>query len=188
MDHLELARICEQAYEESTISTDNGTQFLLRSTPDKTIIAFRGTESNFEDILTDLRALPTWSPELQRACHSGFLSGALSTLPAIKNIAHRSPIVLTGHSLGGALARLTKALLNIECELVTFGEPRSMFGWSGVHGTRYVNGNDCVPSHPWAMWGYRHQDPETLIGKPGGRYTMHKISQYINTLERQENE
>ncbi|KAL8801648.1 MAG: hypothetical protein Q9200_006875 [Gallowayella weberi] len=86
-------------------------------------------------------------------------------------------IIVTGHSLGGAVATLAAAELRrldghflAETELYTFGSPRiandvaaewlsgqSRFSW------RITNENDIVPRLPPHILGYHHTEPEYWI-------------------------
>ncbi|KAL8958030.1 MAG: hypothetical protein Q9193_004838 [Seirophora villosa] len=90
-------------------------------------------------------------------------------------------IVVTGHSLGGAVATLAAGDLRrldehfrTTTELYTFGSPRvankkaatwltaqSRFSW------RITNGNDLVPRLPPRLFGYHHVRPEYWIPRNG---------------------
>lgn len=81
------------------------------------------------------------------------------------------PLVLCGHSLGGAVATIIAAQLqemHPDMALVTFGSPRPgghkfRERFNVLH-RRYVHENDVVPSLPPAMFGYRHTGPATRLG------------------------
>jgi triacylglycerol lipase len=125
-------------------------------------IAFRGTQADkLEDILSDLRFLPVrWSG--QGHVHSGFLRALDSVREDIEDwlTPHlESACVVTGHSLGAALATLMAARLGY-AELVTFGSPRvgtaafaRMFTDRPVR--RYVDCADVVTRVPPPL-GYKH--------------------------------
>ncbi|KAL8750962.1 MAG: hypothetical protein Q9199_006736 [Rusavskia elegans] len=90
-------------------------------------------------------------------------------------------IVVTGHSLGGAVATIAAAELRrldahfaAQTELYTFGSPRiankeaarwlsdqSRFSW------RITNENDLVPRLPPRVLGYHHMEPEYWIAQNG---------------------
>ena len=81
------------------------------------------------------------------------------------------PLVLCGHSLGGAVATIIAAQLQEiypEMVLVTFGSPRpggrKFRERFKVQHWRYVHENDVVPALPPAMFGYRHTGPATRLG------------------------
>lgn len=158
--------------------TRNGTQALCAHTDDHVIVAFRGTEINrVEDWITDLKC----------ACirhdfgkvHSGFFGAYRAVSVLLRNYfrEHQNKrVVLTGHSLGAALASLCAAdlirrpyhPLYEKPLLVTFGSPRvGNYGFSAVVSRacevrRYVNNNDVVPKCPfvgyWHTTGLRYFD------------------------------
>jgi len=185
-----LAYLCEEAYQYDDLKLAGGTQGIRVRINKTNIIAIRGTEFDFEDILRDLRALPWWSRELGCFAHAGFLKAAREVLPLAEDLS--DPLIITGHSLGGAIAHLTAQLLKSPVRVVTFGEPRCILGRSlpvNADYTRYVNGDDAVPEHPWELWGYRHQVEATKIGHHDHRFsskkfTDHKITEYIQEFVR----
>jgi triacylglycerol lipase len=125
-------------------------------------IAFRGTQADkVEDILSDLRFLPVrWFGKGQ--VHRGFLRALESVRAEIEDwLTHHteSACVVTGHSLGAAIATLMVARLD-HAELVTFGSPRvgtaafaQMFKGRPVR--RYVDCADVVTRVPPPV-GYKH--------------------------------
>jgi len=180
-----LVHLCQDAYTRDDLKISGGTQGIIARANGFNIIAFRGTEFDFEDILRDIRVLPWWSKEIGHFVHAGFLKAARQALPIAAEL--KRPIILTGHSLGGAIARVVSLLLNRpDITVITFGEPRSIIGTlaerRNIRSMRYVNGNDAVPKHPWPLWGYRHQGRRRNIGETEGRFTDHKISNYIKNL------
>ena len=183
MDYQALALLCQAAYKHDDLHVGGDTQGIIARMHGANIVAFRGTEFDFEDIIRDIRAMPWWSGELQCFVHSGFLKGARRALPIITALP--GPLVLTGHSLGGALARVSAGLLQrSDVTVVTYGEPRSIMGTLPLdpHSKRFVNGRDCVPKHPYPIWGYRHQGDAAFIGEKHGRFTDHKIANYVAAL------
>ena len=177
----ELAIISARAYECSDFSCKDGTQGIVLGNT----IAFRGTQFDHEDILKDLRAFP--HSAYGTFVHGGFLSGARSAWEFVEPHLTNDTI-LTGHSLGGGLARTIALIMQSKGmkppRVVTFGEPRSCFKPPVVakYSIRYIHGNDCVPSHPWALWGYRHDDTNLNIGVYNDRLLDHKIGHYIRVL------
>ncbi|WP_334128264.1 lipase family protein [Sneathiella sp.] len=134
-----------------------------------TVVAFRGTEFDYEDILTDLKIT---RDRLERcslgSVHSGFNAGAIALADPIRNALekyrHRGPLYFTGHSLGGALAQLVQWRLSHEDDIATysFGSPRVGDGLYALnYGSRYqhfriVNASDIVPNVPPSTLGYEH--------------------------------
>jgi Lipase (class 3) len=139
-----------------------------------TVIAFRGTvPTNAANWRRDISAWPAHHAALGW-CHAGFLFGAVGLWPAIRMAAAGRRVVLTGHSLGGALAVITAGLLMAAgmppAALVTFGAPRA-----GSRRLRrlisampivrqYRNGDDPVPRVPWCCGFYRHMRPLIQFG------------------------
>lgn len=122
-----------------------------------TVIAFRGTvPSLLRDWLRDLNIIPTWRKRIGW-CHRGFMQGAELVFPALLAGTAGRQVILTGHSLGGALAVATAALLTRAgrppAALVTFGAPRVGL-WRmrrllrKVTVRQYCDGDDPVPCVP----------------------------------------
>ena len=117
---------------KSTIKVENkmtgATAFVIqRKTID--VIAFRGTQKKVNDVLTDMFVLPV--PYVGRLCHGGFVAQHVSIWGEIeKHLDPKKRTLITGHSLGGALAELSAAKLNGKHEninLITFGKPNVFF-------------------------------------------------------------
>ena len=92
-----------------------------------TVLAFRGTESDkFEDLFSDLATVQTDFPGGGRI-HSGFWKAYEPVRDRIANLlAQREGLLLiTGHSLGAALATVAAAEV-APTKLITFGSPRML--------------------------------------------------------------
>jgi triacylglycerol lipase len=88
-------------------------------------------------------------------------------------------LVVTGHSLGGALAVLAADILNAQGFLIhsvyTFGQPRvgdatfaARYNMTlGQRTFRIVNSNDLVPRLPGWLMGYRHCGQHFFITAAG---------------------
>lgn len=166
---------------------------VVTQTGDLTVIAFRGTvPSDWEDWFRDFAAWPyriVNHPSLG-FCHEGFIAGAAAILQPLRGILSPSrPFAITGHSLGGALAIATGALL-VDCGLVpirltTFGAPRvgmSLTGILGrVDGRRFRHGDDPVPEVP--SWPYVNDRAWTRVGEPAvDPIDDHLIAGYLAAL------
>lgn len=141
-------------------SPETGTQAFLAQRPGEYyVLAFRGTEKNRKDILTDLDARFYETPEGK--AHRGFSSAYDSVSKDICEILRKrpsgdaEPLFVTGHSLGGALATVATKMLESEfivSACYTYGSPRvGNAEWSdGLKSPVYrvVNGADGVPLVP----------------------------------------
>lgn len=145
------------------------TQAFLISSPELTVIAFRGTQQRcWRDWMTDLKLRMV--PGCGGRVHRGFLE-ALDQIwdEVMMELAkcHRSQQALwiTGHSLGGALATLAASRLQQSVNSVyTFGSPRvgdhqfcdRFESFLGDRTFRVVNDEDLVTRVPPRALGYRH--------------------------------
>ncbi len=171
----------------------NGTQCFLAQTEDYLVLAFRGTEStSIKDIKTDLKA-NTISCETPGKIHSGFKAAFDEVAVDIKLTLDKPefshlPLMITGHSLGGALATVASKIIthkggNAAC--YTFGSPRvGDEEWISSIKTplyRVVNAADCVTMMPpgddaisiltWPltlMMGWGQKVRQTIVSKFGG--------------------
>jgi hypothetical protein len=130
------------------------------------LLSFRGTQpDNYKDLITDLRAnLVPW-PESAGRVHDGFAIAVRALRPQILEWLesakpNRLKLILTGHSLGAAMATLAATIWRPEW-LVTIGSPR--VGDADFVGTvvatysvRFVDCCDAVTEVPPEFGGYRH--------------------------------
>lgn len=140
-------------------------QGFLASTASLVLVSFRGTEST-ADWLSNLRLQPQAVAGLGRV-HAGFwgqFSALREQLEELLQPRRNLPILVTGHSLGGAIAVLAAATWAAERPLrvvYTFGQPAvAQPGAATTIGSllagrhhRLVNDADIVPRVPP---GYRH--------------------------------
>ena len=123
------------------------------------ILAFRGTQADsFRDLITDATfILENW--DRPGRVHSGFsaaLSSILAPIESWLRDTNPSRLLLTGHSLGAALATVLAARLadgDRPIELVTFGSPRVgdealVASLGSLIVRRYVNCTDAVALLP----------------------------------------
>lgn len=183
---------------------------------DSLIVAFRGTSSR-KDAGTDLD-FPLTAPFEQHPdllLHRGFLAAAtsLSRVGFMLNdmlndmlddvldedLPYAQTIILTGHSLGGALAQTAAILLSAIREIprstplhvITYGAPRVT---NPANATRQWPFRldmcemigDPVPDLPPRLLGYEHLTQATIIPLPNrGILTPdHPISGYIEAIKR----
>ncbi|KAI9292198.1 alpha/beta-hydrolase [Neoconidiobolus thromboides FSU 785] len=155
------------------------------------IIAFRGS-ANLKNWLQNVKILKSEllpdNPEVQ--VHLGFKQcmGALrpNYLPVISNLLKTYPnyhLIVTGHSLGGAVASLAAAdlyftlkLPSERVKLFTYGEPRvgnnEFAKWYDLlpyYSSRVVNKNDIVPRLPPRLLGFSHRNNEIWLTKSGSQ-------------------
>ena len=127
--------------------------------PDFVMIVFRGTQPNeLSDIVADIKAWPNES-DTQGKVHSGFKGELDKIYPEIvgwlKHI-DQTKLVITGHSLGAAMATLFAARMSkqdCDVSLYTFGSPRvGNNEWAeqfaNISAYRFVNNNDIVCTVP----------------------------------------
>ena len=163
----------------SFIDTPTGTQGYgaWRSADNLALLAFRGTEPNsLTDLGTDLNVSMTAWPLSSGHAHAGFARAALSVFEPVKqwlstNSAARKQLVLTGHSLGAAIATLLASALKPD-KLITIGSPRigdSAFAETldGIDITRFVDCCDVVAELPPELGGYVHVGLSTYIDRSG---------------------
>jgi hypothetical protein len=128
-----------------------------------------------DDWMRDAEALPAWDAQLG-FCHKGFLEGLNDVFLEIqKAVPTGTSLTITGHSLGGARARLlaAKCLFNSMpvAAVTVFGSPRPAFssvttlldGHPECEHTSFRNRKDvvcCVPP-PWM--GYEHTEQYFLV-------------------------
>lgn len=124
-------------------------------------IVFRGTEpTDWRDLVADIRAWPTESDTTGNV-HRGFKRALDFVYPNIinwlsNNIGTSNKIVITGHSLGAAMASICTARINkkgYNVSLYTYGSPRvGNKVWTkqfeNIDANRIVNNNDIITKIP----------------------------------------
>jgi hypothetical protein len=148
------------------------------------MIAFTGTYDTYSWIFTDFMAFPTQFIDTGVKVHAGFewnrqacmRTEAINTfIQAFKNDPE-GQLIITGHSMGGAVAVLETAYLleqeNIspqKIKVITFAEPCpgqqkfvDMYKPVFLDYTVFVNSYDMVPLLPIFV-GYRHFDMLTAV-------------------------
>lgn len=165
------------------------------------IVAIRGTQENsVQNWIKDLvwKQLDLSYPDMPNAkVHSGFFSSYNNTILrlAITSAVHKARkkygdigIIVTGHSMGGAMAAFCALDLAIKLgsdnvQLMTFGQPRvgnavfaSYFAKYVPNTIRLVHGHDIVPHLPpyfsfLSKLTYHHFPREVWINESDGNTT-----------------
>jgi hypothetical protein len=176
-----------------------GTQAFLATHLEFAVLAFRGTEpADWSDVLLDLGVLPSgeqWDSGLPgrgtwrglaaalthgTLIHAGFQRALNTVWPQIESCLPPSlPILVCGHSLGGALAMLAVSRFTGRAnpiQLYTFGGPRvgnDVLGARILSLTqgrvfRVVDEDDFVAAIPPAVLGYVHSPATQFRLQPNG--------------------
>lgn len=184
----------QMGFTASRFVSVGSTQALLATGERRAVLAFRGTQPpslrpwrrepaapGFEDITTDLRARLVPSRHADGRVHEGFalaLDQAWGEIHSLLPPAGR--LLLTGHSLGAALATLAAARCAGRAGLAVhaFGSPRVGDGRfaaaiAAVELHRYVGCCDVVCRLPPRWLGYRHAGRLHYIDRHG---TVHADS------------
>lgn len=147
------------------------------------LLAFRGSQATtVKDVLLDSQALQVKATGWDGLLHHGFSRAASAVWPKIEPWLKKhpdSPLLLTGHSLGAAIATLIALRANRpnKTRLITLGSPRvgdpafaASFKESKVDATRMVDCSDIVTRVPLEKFGkieYRHVGVPLYVGKNG---------------------
>lgn len=143
-----------------------GTQGFLTRHPSLglTVLAFRGTESDkFEDLLSDGKThQKEWPNSPGCLVHAGFADGWDPVSDRVTSLFenHEGMLLMTGHSLGAALATLA-AIVVRPTKLITFGSPRVgnenlCALLAGVEVRRFVHCCDLIARIPPERFDQEH--------------------------------
>ena len=195
---IEMAGYCERIYDEGKEISDNEFAYNVVQDRGVTIISVRGT-NNGRNVLTDLDARPFRDKKLGVQIHRGFRDAAEKLKnDIIENHALEETVILTGHSLGGAIAQIIGLWLEddaYEVQIYTFGSPSVITEqlWMSGHFRVYLE-NDPVPflpPFPYVHWGIKI-NAKTLDwdeDHPIGDVTKidardHSIKEYLKELKK----
>jgi hypothetical protein len=141
------------------------------------LVAFRGTQpEEVSDIATDIQFNRVPWQQGAGMVHAGFAKAALALMEPVREWLQSGALpvkhlMLTGHSLGAALATLLATVFH-PAQLVTIGSPRvgdqafaASFG--GIDSTRFVDCCDAVTDIPPEGLLYSHVTPMTYISRDG---------------------
>ena len=127
------------------------------------VLCFRGTEPT--SVIDWVKNLKMWRTHfIGGKAHAGFQDEWEAVRPLIeKRLPWDKPLLVTGHSKGGAIATLAAYQLRLSTADVagvyTFGSPRVLDysaakgyqSWLGQNTFRCFHSNDPVPRTPWAI-------------------------------------
>lgn len=167
-DH-ELAVACAALYAVPSPATAGGIAYEVTGST----IVCRGSQTA-DDWLRDFAAAPIWTP--LGFVHAGMWAGMDELFEAVKEV--QAPTI-TGHSLGGAHARLLAGLFVLAglpiTALVTFASPRPAFPnlkrvieKAGIPHRNYRFSRDPVPLVPFPLpimpWSHTEENWVELSG------------------------
>ena len=195
-----LAQACSDIYADAPegfehLWTFSGCHAALRKLDGVDVIVFRGSKDALA-LMDDAFAVPLWDYQLGFV-HAGFLVGVRDVLVAASLVT--GPLVaVTGHSLGGARARILAALLAYSGKPVSqccvFGSPRPGFEnlkrvleKSGTPLSSYRNRADPIPLVPFFGGLYVHPDPWIALDAPSPATDLeplrdHHMARYLEGL------
>ena len=187
VDPRELLRLSSLSYTTSTFEV-GGIEVLVHPHNDWIVIAVRGTELSWRDILRDARATP-YKSDLLGWGHKGFLTAAERVVGELSlHQGIRKPLVFTGHSLGGAVALAAsyggwKLGWDVR-QMVGFGTPKVFYRESkklpleDIAYTLYENGSDPVVKIPM-LFGERIVVPQKIGKKKGIRKLIPCVNDHL---------
>jgi predicted lipase len=165
----------------------------IASSEREVIISIAGTESA-HDVLADaeIEMREARICDIKVKVHEGFLAECESVMDEVdewfNKFGHSGEtrkFLVTGHSLGGAVATLLSLrlfeYLGFAPKVITFGSPRvgdrslrKLFNARIADGLRFVHNHDIVPWMP--IWPYKHLGCELHIDDNGKRIgAVHRV-------------
>ncbi|KAH6719651.1 lipase [Leptodontidium sp. MPI-SDFR-AT-0119] len=158
------------------------------------VISYKGSKS-FANFVADLLVPKESCSDLVSGCklHQGFSYAwgdvKSNTMAAVKKAKAAYPsytIVLTGHSLGGAVATIAAAYLRkagYPCDIYSYGSPRVgneafvnfVSAQAGAH-YRVTHTDDPVPRYPGRILGFYHTSPEFWLSTGSAKTTSYALS------------
>lgn len=192
------------------VDEESAMQCVVITKGDDIHIGFRGTLVNRQHIAKDLNAtLVTAGFIPEGRLHGGFYHGARSLIPKLSSVLdehakkqgkslHDYNFNITGHSMGGAIGKITALYMNKEWKIspdkmrvTTFGDPRTFdvkaasiydeaLGKNTVRISEY--GQDIVSQIPTGSMGFKHVGELIKIKTPEG-YGSHAMNGYQKGLK-----
>ncbi|KAF8454918.1 Alpha/Beta hydrolase protein [Terfezia claveryi] len=180
-------------------SADTTGIVVLDATTKTIVVAYRGSQSIrnwFTNAQIETKPMPEWCPGCE--VHAGFLDAfqeeQTTVVDSVTRLMKKNPgykLVVTGHSLGGAIATVAATDLRkrgFQVSLVTYGSPRvgnealAKFISASKPNFRVTHLNDPVPRLPPLTLGYRHVEPEYHIFKGDYPIGQSDIKVYSGTV------
>jgi triacylglycerol lipase len=179
-DEDEVVRAAtEVGFPDVTFYNNRGAQGYRFRNRHNAVIACRGTEPNeWTDIRADVDAVSVLA-ETAGKVHRGFKREVDNLWPMLETslMEYQDPVYFTGHSLGGAMAKICAARCQLSHistnpqQLFTFGSPRvgnkSYVNFVKLDHYRFVNNNDIVARVPPVWMGYQHSGHEVYFNRHG---------------------
>jgi hypothetical protein len=164
-------------------------------------VSFRGTvRSIFDNVVTDLEAVPVYNDVLGLKLHAGFNSAGTALFELVQQLATLSKyshICLSGHSLGGAVAMVVGMLMwtipnrQFELEIHTFGSPmvtdtEGATKFADLPAIRTIHYRDPIPLMPprdifGLVMEYAHVGREVFLLNNRGENVGFATQQQSNT-------
>lgn len=236
---LVCAKLCKLAYDNSDITEKHKLgitieihdkiahlkyktiQYFIFETKEYQFLVIRGTDTKFgvietmSDLLVSLNFFPRRS-ESGIYCHGGYSDVGdkiIEQLTRKRLLKMDKQLVVTGHSLGGALAKYMSIHVNKEIEIFTFGSPqisdKNYFNFKfPIHEFHFMNPNDWICMYPSSLFNddkflyvigtnslvcCRIRNKGMLVPfllftiksiiSKNGILTHHTLNEYINRLE-----
>ncbi len=194
-----------------TKGIDTQAAVLYQEEHSRIFLAFRGSDSK-DDWRSNIQFRQQIYPygdesKTDVRLHRGFMAAYFAVRDRVLDVMKQHPsatVIVTGHSLGGALA--TVAALDVQYNITqhtqqplavySFGAPRvgnaalvESFEQRVPHSYRYVYGHDLVTHIPRVWQGYRHVPTAINYGPSfswnvfSRKFKDHEIQNYITALE-----
>jgi hypothetical protein len=164
----------------------------LKRVDDTDVLVLRGSVTT-EDWVRDASAVPKWHRQLG-FCHAGFLAGMDDVFAEVRTVVGPKKAI-SGHSLGGARARILAAMfaynqLPVD-QLCVFGSPKPAFtnvariiAKSGMAHTSYRNRNDIVPTLPLTVgsFDFVHTEPWIAVDAAPAQTDLEALRDHSSSL------
>jgi hypothetical protein len=171
-------------------ATSSNTQAFISHHDELILISVRGTSEVLPDVWLDADAYQAPFEEGDGKVHNGFYRAAKVAYPFVVDYMEKfysgQKLVITGHSLGGAVALLLAEMLRRDKQyapdivLYTYGAPRAgditfIEGAKPLIHHRIVNHNDPVPSVP-ATWMNTPSNRVPAYATHGAVLALHPVA------------